>query len=417
MSFKRVFYILVFVVLLSALTSCGTSPSDYYLEREEELSSRDVAYVTLEIEGMGNIKLALDATAAPVTVRHFLKLVSEGFYDGLTFYSAQENFVIQGGDPNYDGSGVYKDENGNAVCIEGEFSSNGYRGNDIKHRRGVISMLRWNPDDSASAQFFICNADNEDVSRLDGYYAPFGYVVDGMDIVDKITETEQYAEGYYGIINKGKQAVIKRATVDDLGGIDINEQIVHNPKSEDCVYKDRDITGRDVVYVDMVIKHFGTVRILLDRTTAPITVDNFVKLVNAGFYDGLTFHRVIDNFMVQGGDPKGDGTGGNTDSEGNRLNIKGEFSSNGHENDILHKRGVISMARSNDKDSASSQFFICNADASHLDGEYASFGYVIDGLDVIDAVTRATALYGDGNGTIYNKADHAVIETIRVVTN
>ncbi len=153
-----------------------------------------------------------------------------------------------------------------------------------------------------------------------------------------------------------------------------------------CEYLEtRDTEGRDIKYVEMCISGYGKMVILLDATTAPITVANFLSLVEDGFYDGLTFHRIIDDFMIQGGDPKGDGTGG-SDTE-----IKGEFDSNGHKNDISHKYGVISMARSNEPDSASSQFFICNADAADsLDGKYAAFGYVVEGLSVVDDVTAST---------------------------
>ena len=116
------------------------------------------------------------------------------------------------------------------------------------------------------------------------------------------------------------------------------------------------------------VKDYGTIEVELDGDTAPITVANFIKLVNEKFYDGLTFHRIMSGFMIQGGDPLGNGTGGSDET------IKGEFSSNGVENNISHKRGVISMARSSDPDSASSQFFIMHQDSTYLDGEYAAFG-------------------------------------------
>lgn len=122
---------------------------------------------------------------------------------------------------------------------------------------------------------------------------------------------------------------------------------------------------------------------------APITVANFEKLVKEGFYDGLTFHRIIPGFMIQGGDPEGTGMGGSKDK------IKGEFASNGVKNDIKHTRGVISMARSMMKDSASSQFFIMHADAPHLDGDYAAFGKVVEGLEVIDEIASVETDYND----------------------
>ncbi len=122
---------------------------------------------------------------------------------------------------------------------------------------------------------------------------------------------------------------------------------------------------------------------------APNTVNNFISLVNKGFYNGLCFHRVIEGFMIQGGDPKGNGTGGPG------YTIRGEFSKNGFKNDLKHKRGVISMARSMMPNSAGSQFFIMHADAPHLDGQYAAFGQVIDGMDVIDKIAEVNVDYND----------------------
>ena len=155
------------------------------------------------------------------------------------------------------------------------------------------------------------------------------------------------------------------------------------------------------------VKDYGTIEVELDGDTAPITVANFIKLVNEKFYEGLTFHRIMSGFMIQGGDPLGNGTGGSDET------IKGEFSSNGVENNISHKRGVISMARSSDPDSASSQFFIMHQDSTYLDGEYAAFGKVTKGMKVVDKICE-DATPTDGNGTI-EKADQPVIESIRMV--
>jgi len=204
-----------------------------------------------------------------------------------------------------------------------------------------------------------------------------------------------------------------------------------------CEYlESRDISGRDISYVEFCVKGYGRFVVLLDATTAPITVENFLSLVESGFYNGLTFHRVIKDFMIQGGDPNGDGTGGSRDT------IYGEFLENGHYNDISHKRGVISMARSKDPDSASSQFFICNDDSeSSLDFNYAAFGYVVEGMSVIDEITEKvfpkTAYadyYGDyysldpkygmskhsvwqyyGNGALNNRGDQPVIKYVKVL--
>ena len=155
------------------------------------------------------------------------------------------------------------------------------------------------------------------------------------------------------------------------------------------------------------VKDYGTMEVELDGDTAPITVANFVKLVNEKFYDGLTFHRIMSGFMIQGGDPLGNGTGGSDET------IKGEFSSNGVENNISHKRGVISMARSSEPDSASSQFFIMHQDADYLDGQYAAFGKVTKGMSVVDKICEDVTPT-DGNGTV-EKADQPVIESIRMV--
>ena len=160
-------------------------------------------------------------------------------------------------------------------------------------------------------------------------------------------------------------------------------------------------------HAEIEIQDYGTITVELDGDAAPITVQNFMDLANAGFYNGLTFHRIIAGFMMQGGDPNGNGTGGSENT------IKGEFSANGVENPLSHIRGAISMARAQDMDSASSQFFICHADSTFLDGQYACFGYVTDGMDVVDAVCEA-AQPTDGNGTI--PADQQpVITAIRVI--
>lgn len=163
------------------------------------------------------------------------------------------------------------------------------------------------------------------------------------------------------------------------------------------------LTGKH--YVEMKVKDYGTIELELDSDVAPITVTNFINLVNSKFYDGLTFHRIIDGFMIQGGDPLGNGTGGSSKT------IKGEFSENGVKNSISHVRGVISMARSSDYNSASSQFFIVQKDTTSLDGQYAAFGKVISGVDVVDKIAKVKV--EDDNGTV-SKENQPVIESIRV---
>ena len=160
-------------------------------------------------------------------------------------------------------------------------------------------------------------------------------------------------------------------------------------------------------HVEIDIKDYGTIKLELDADTAPVTVTNFVNLAKAGFYDGLTFHRVIPDFMIQGGDPEGTGNGGSSTS------IKGEFSRNGVANELSHIRGTISMARNDTSmDSASSQFFIVQKDSLHLDGLYAAFGHVTEGMEIVDAICADTP-YGE-NGAV-KAADQPVITAIRVI--
>lgn len=167
-----------------------------------------------------------------------------------------------------------------------------------------------------------------------------------------------------------------------------------------------DLENQETMQAEIKVKDYGTIMVDLYPEIAPITVENFVKLAEDGFYDGLTFHRIIKGFMIQGGDPKGDGTGGAEET------IKGEFSKNGVENPLSHKRGVISMARSQMPDSASSQFFIVHEDSTYLDGEYAAFGCVTKGMDVVDKICEEVTGQ-DQNGMLPNE-NQPVIESITV---
>lgn len=178
-----------------------------------------------------------------------------------------------------------------------------------------------------------------------------------------------------------------------------------------CSSKEADTTSTDTLkgsyQAEITVKDRGVIKVELDADTAPITVTNFVKLAKEGFYDGLTFHRIIPGFMIQGGDPNGDGTGGAKDT------IKGEFPNNGVENNLKHTRGVISMARAQDPDSASSQFFIMLEDAPHLDGDYAAFGQVSEGMEVVDGIAKDVKAVDD-NGTV-PKEKQPVITSIKII--
>jgi peptidyl-prolyl cis-trans isomerase B (cyclophilin B) len=168
----------------------------------------------------------------------------------------------------------------------------------------------------------------------------------------------------------------------------------------------KDMNTHTSIY-EYSFKESVDINVELDADVAPITVTNFINLANDGFYDGLTFHRIIKGFMIQGGDPLGNGTGGSDNK------IKGEFSNNGIENSLSHTRGAISMARSSNNDSASSQFFIVHKDSTYLDGNYACFGYVTDGMDIVDKIC-ANVKATDDNGTVA-KNNQPVITKIAVI--
>ena len=159
-------------------------------------------------------------------------------------------------------------------------------------------------------------------------------------------------------------------------------------------------------FADIVVRDYGTITVKLDHDAAPETVDNFLRLASGGFYDGLTFHRIMNGFMMQGGDPNGNGSGGAD------VNVKGEFSDNGWDNPISHTAGTISMARGADYDSASSQFFIVHKDSKFLDGQYAAFGCVTEGMDIVDKICE-DAKPIDNNGTIPAE-NQPVIEKITI---
>ena len=164
---------------------------------------------------------------------------------------------------------------------------------------------------------------------------------------------------------------------------------------------------RGKINIEIDVSDYGIIEVELDADEAPITVTNFVSLIKEGFYDGLTFHRVIDGFMIQGGDPSHDGTGGSKET------IKGEFAFNGVNNKILHESGVISMARGDDYNSASSQFFIVHETSPHLDGKYAAFGHVTSGMSIVNEIAKNTKVE-DSNGTVLYE-NQPVITSIKVV--
>lgn len=222
------------------------------------------------------------------------------------------------------------------------------------------------------------------------------------DIRDFVADIEYTLEnGTNGALSNGDEITIKakysKSKAKDLG------LTIKNPTKKVKVSGLKDLlTG----YYDceIKVKNYGSIKLKLDANIAPITVSNFVGLANDGFYNGLTFHRIIKGFMIQGGDPNGDGTGGS------KQTIKGEFTANGVDNPLKHTRGVISMARSQSYDSASSQFFIMHEDTSSLDGQYAAFGCAYSGMDIVDKICDDIKTE-DSNGTV-SKKNQPVIESI-----
>ncbi len=211
---------------------------------------------------------------------------------------------------------------------------------------------------------------------------------------------ESSTEGQTGVDAESAQGAMNE---DDASAAGFSDGDAGEESAAVVLNTDEPLTG--LHHVQLVIADHGTLDIELDADTAPITVTNFIKLVQQDFYDGLTFHRIIDGFMMQGGDPLGNGTGGSQE------NIKGEFSDNGVENSISHTRGTISMARSSDPDSASSQFFIVQTDSTYLDGAYAAFGHVTEGMDIVDEICKKA---GSEDRTIPAE-EQPVIEDIIVV--
>ena len=240
------------------------------------------------------------------------------------------------------------------------------------------------------------------------------YIIIGVVVVVMLA-----AIGIYAVINSNSQS--KKQLEENSTNIEGTTNTENSTKENNTENKDEYIQNNQISneseennmystgkhHAEIVVKNYGTIALELDSDVAPITVENFANLVNEGFYNGLTFHRIISGFMIQGGDPLGNGTGGSSKT------IKGEFASNGVKNSISHVRGTISMARSSMPNSASSQFFIVHQDSTFLDGKYAAFGTVTSGMEVVDKICADTAVEDD-NGTVA-KNNQPVMEKITII--
>lgn len=212
--------------------------------------------------------------------------------------------------------------------------------------------------------------------------------------------------------NVKKKIVLLAMLVLLMGAISIGcskEKKTDNSKDDSGILTEKNIKNlqKGKHHAEIEVKDYGTIKVELDADVAPISVTNFMNLAKDKFYDGLTFHRIISGFVIQGGDPEGNGTGGS------ERCIKGEFSSNGVKNKLSHTRGAISMARSSENDSASSQFFIMHQDNTRLDGDYAVFGYVTEGMEVVDKICKKVKVEDD-NGTVLAE-NQPVIKCVKII--
>lgn len=396
---KKIISIILCLACSFCFFSCSSeSIPENAIKSTDEI--KDIVEIEMKVENFGTITLELYHNIAPITVENFVSLTLDKFYDGLTFHRIVDGFMIQGGDPDGNGTG------GSDKQIKGEFSANGFY-NPLSHTEGVISMARGSYSmDSASSQFFICLSGNYTTS-LDGQYAAFGRVTDGMDVVKKIGDVDVVYNDY-GTEKSVPKETVKIEYVRVTGTYEDTEN-----KAGVTALREPENPDAAPIQVEMSVLNHGIITLELYPGIAPETVENFVNLVNEKFYDGLTFHRIVKGFMIQGGDPKGNGTG---DSG---KNIKGEFLANGFKNELSHDRGVISMARgSHSMDSASCQFFICDSSnyKSSLDGKYAAFGKVIDGMDVVDSIAAVEVDYDDYGREKSVPKETVTIEYIRVLS-
>ena len=315
------------------------------------LSPSEVEAVVTTSEGSFRIEFTPDK--APKHVEQFLRLAREGFYDGSAFHRMVANGIIQGGDPLLKDPKTPKNRwgTGGLNLLPAEIG--------LKHERGSVSTIHL-PDkpDSDGAQFFVCVAPQP---ALDGQYSVFGRVNEGMDVVERIS----------------------RAPVDKDGVADPPVRIVKVTIEKKKVEPFLNATPDEMRRTVTLKTTLGAIRIRLEPDWAPEHVRNFLKLVSTGWYNGTGFHRVSKGFVVQGGMPQTRAGGGGHPADRWVHPLKGEF-----RKDLKHTRGIVSMARTDDPDSATTSFFLVLADAPHLDGQYSIFGRVIEGLDVLDAFEK-----------------------------
>jgi cyclophilin family peptidyl-prolyl cis-trans isomerase len=303
---------------------------------------------------MGAFRFEFVPDKAPKHVEHFLKLARQGYYDGSAFHRVVANGIIQGGDPLLKNPKTQRNlwGTGGLNLLPSEFS-------DLKHERGVVSTVRL-PDkpDSDGSQFFVCVSPQP---VLDGKFSAFGRISEGIDVVDKIS---QVAVDAGGVAEKPVKIV----------------KITIEKKREEPFLS---ATPEELRKTVILTTTLGALKLQMEPDWAPNHVRNFLKLISTGWYNGTAFHRVSKEFVVQGGMGHTRAGGAPHPSDRWVRPLKGEFRA-----DIKHTRGIVSMARTEDKDSATTSFFLMLGPAPHLDGQYSAFARVVDGMEVLDAFEK-----------------------------
>lgn len=303
---------------------------------------------------MGVIRFEFAPEHAPRHVKEFIARAQKGYYDGSAFHRTVANAIIQGGDPLLKSPKTPRNlwGTGGLNLLPGEYSA-------MKHERGVVSTVRIpNKPDSDGSQFFICSSPQP---PLDGQFSAFGRVTEGLDVVDTISQAPAGTDGFTATPIR-----IERVTIE--------------PKKREP-YADTPVS--ELPKTVKLPTTLGVIEITLEPEWAPNHVRQFVKLVETGWYNGTSFHRVVKEFVVQGGmgHTRPNGAPHNADRWVRKL--KGEF-----RDDVKHVRGIVSMARGDDPDSANTSFFLVLGPAPHLDGKYSAFGRVTGGLEILDAFEK-----------------------------
>jgi cyclophilin family peptidyl-prolyl cis-trans isomerase len=303
---------------------------------------------------LGAFRFEFAPDKAPKHVEQFLTLARQGYYDGSAFFRVVPNGIIQGGDP------LLKDPKtartlwgtGGLNLLPSEIGS-------LKHERGAVSAARIpNKPDSDGAQFFVCLFPQP---TLDGQFSVFGHITEGIDVAERISQVPAGADGMTQTPVRILKVTIEKKKVEPF----------------------LDATTGELRKTVTLKTTLGSIRIEMEPDWAPNHVRNFLKLVSTGWYNGTAFHRLVKDFVVQGGMPNT--RLGNATHPADRWvhPIKGEF-----RNDIKHVRGIVSMARADDPDSATTSFFLMLAAAPSLDGQYSAFGRVVAGMEVLDAFEK-----------------------------